>query len=147
MFVDIYIKPWARVGPYLVGILLALILHKKCQVKNVSICQHVLHYNVISLCSRNKFENEKSNMLLDLRSNVWLVASTWTFDLICRRCLGIRFPYDLRRFCVLSPLVLDAGTVLESIPPLSCAGFVYCHCTGRWAVLDNTHSKDSCAFR
>ena len=45
------------------------------------------------------------------------------------------------------PLVLDAGTVLVSVPPLICAGFVYCDCTGRWAVLDNTHSKDSGAFR
>ena len=45
------------------------------------------------------------------------------------------------------PLVLDAGTVLVSVPPLSCAGFVCCHCTGRWAVLDNTHGKDSGAFR
>ena len=44
------------------------------------------------------------------------------------------------------PLVLDAGTVLESVPPLSCAGFVCCHCTGRLAVLDNTHGKDSGAF-
>ena len=38
------------------------------------------------------------------------------------------------------PLVLDAGTVLLSVPPLSCAGSVYCHCTaGRWVVLDITH--------
>ena len=37
--------------------------------------------------------------------------------------------------------------VLESVPLLICAGFVYCHCTGRWAVFDNTHSKDSGAFR
>ena len=44
------------------------------------------------------------------------------------------------------PLVLDAG-ILVSVPPLSCAGFVCCHCTGRWAVLDNTHGKDSGAFR
>ena len=44
------------------------------------------------------------------------------------------------------PLVLDAGTVLVSVPPVSCAGFVCCHCTGRWAVLDNTHGKDSGAF-
>ena len=45
------------------------------------------------------------------------------------------------------PLVLAAGTVLVSVPPLSCAGFVCCHCTRRWAVLDNTHGKDSGAFR
>ena len=44
------------------------------------------------------------------------------------------------------PLVLDAG-ILVSVPPLSCAGFVCCHCTGRCAVLDNTHGKDSGAFR
>ena len=30
------------------------------------------------------------------------------------------------------PLILDAGTVLVSVPLLICAGFVYCHCTGRW---------------
>ena len=29
---------------------------------------------------------------------------------------------------------LDAGTVLESIQTLSTAGFVCCHCAGRWAV-------------
>ena len=40
-------------------------------------------------------------------------------------------------------LVLDAGNVFESVSPLSCAGFVYCHCTGRRAVFDNTHGKDS----
>ena len=45
------------------------------------------------------------------------------------------------------PLVLDAGTVLVSVPPLSCAGFVCCHCTRRRAVLDNTHGKNSDAFR
>ena len=45
------------------------------------------------------------------------------------------------------PLVLDAGTVLVSVQPLSCAGFVCCHCTGRWAVLDNSHGKDSGVFR
>ena len=44
------------------------------------------------------------------------------------------------------PLVLDAG-ILVSVPPLSCACFVCCHCTGRWAVSDNTHGKDSGAFR
>ena len=44
------------------------------------------------------------------------------------------------------PLVLDAG-ISVSVPPLSCAGFVCCHCTGRWAVLDNTHGKDSGVFR
>ena len=44
-------------------------------------------------------------------------------------------------------LVLDAGTVLISIPLLTCAGFVYCHCAGRWAVLDNTNGKDRDAFR
>ena len=27
------------------------------------------------------------------------------------------------------PLILDEGTVLESVPPLICAGFAYCHCT------------------
>ena len=42
-------------------------------------------------------------------------------------------------------LVLDAG-ILVSVPPLICAGFVYCHCTGRRAVLDNTHGKDSGAL-
>ena len=44
------------------------------------------------------------------------------------------------------PLVLDAG-ILVSVPLLSCAGFVCCHCTGRWAVLDYTHGKDSGALR
>ena len=44
------------------------------------------------------------------------------------------------------PLVLHAG-ILISVPPLCCAGFVCCHCTGRWAVLDDTHGKDSGAFR
>ena len=44
-------------------------------------------------------------------------------------------------------LVLEAGTDLVSVPLLICAGFVYCHCTGRWAVLDNTHCNDSGAFR
>ena len=45
------------------------------------------------------------------------------------------------------PLVLDAGTVLVSVPPLSCAGFVCCHCTRRWAVLDNTQGEDGGEFR
>ena len=45
------------------------------------------------------------------------------------------------------PLVLDIGAVLESISPLKCAGFVYYHCTERWAVLDYTRGKDSSAFR
>ena len=45
------------------------------------------------------------------------------------------------------PLVLDAEFVLLSVPPLICAGFAYCHCTRRWAVLDNTPSNDYGAFR
>ena len=44
------------------------------------------------------------------------------------------------------PLVLDACAVLVSVPPLVCAGFVYCHGTRKWAVLDYTHSRDSAAF-
>ena len=56
----------------------------------------------------------------------------------------------IKVFGVLSehlPLILDAGTVLVSVPPLSCTGFVCCQCTGRWAVLDNILGKDSGAFR
>ena len=45
------------------------------------------------------------------------------------------------------PLVMGVGIVLVSVLPLVCAGFVYCHCTDRWAVLHNTHGKDSGAFR
>ena len=45
------------------------------------------------------------------------------------------------------PLVLDAGTVFVFVPPLTGADFVYCHCPGSWAVLDNTHGKGSGAFR
>ena len=45
------------------------------------------------------------------------------------------------------PSVLGADTVLVSVPPLICVGFVYCHCTGRWAVSDNLHGKDSGACR
>ena len=37
------------------------------------------------------------------------------------------------------PLILHAGTVLESLPLLICAG--------RWAVFHNTHGKESYAFR
>ena len=42
-----------------------------------------------------------------------------------------------------NPLQLG-GTQYASV---ICAAFVYCHCTGRWAVLDNTLGKDSGAFR
>ena len=31
------------------------------------------------------------------------------------------------------PLILDEGTVLESIPLLICAGFANCHCT--WSLV------------
>ena len=44
------------------------------------------------------------------------------------------------------PLVLDAGTVLVSVPSLICAGFMYCHRIVRRTVLDNTPSKDSGTF-
>ena len=37
----------------------------------------------------------------------------------------------------------DAGTKVESVPPLIGAGFVYCYGTGRWAVIDNIYSEDS----
>ena len=39
------------------------------------------------------------------------------------------------------PLISDAGNVSVSVPLMICAGFVYWHCAGRWAVLDNTHLK------
>ena len=44
------------------------------------------------------------------------------------------------------PLVLNVGNVLVSVPMPISAGFVYCHCKKRWAVLDNTHGKYSGAF-
>ena len=49
---------------------------------------------------------------------------------------------DWSVWCVASTS-LDAGTVLESVPLLICAGFVYCHCTRRWEMFHNTHGKDS----
>ena len=45
------------------------------------------------------------------------------------------------------PLVLDVGTVLVSVSRLIYAGFVYFHYIRRRAVLENTHGKDSGAFR
>ena len=45
------------------------------------------------------------------------------------------------------PFVLDVGTVLVSVSPLICAGFVYCHCTGRCAVFDKTHGEETGASR
>ena len=45
------------------------------------------------------------------------------------------------------PLILDAGTVVESVPQLICAGFVYCHCARGGGVFDNTYGKDSSEFR
>ena len=39
-------------------------------------------------------------------------------------------------------MILDLVTVLESLPLLICAGFVYDHCSRSWAELDNTHGKD-----
>ena len=41
---------------------------------------------------------------------------------------------------------LGCGYCLLAIPPLKCAGFVNCHCTGRWVVLDNTQGEDSGTF-
>ena len=34
--------------------------------------------------------------------------------------------------------MLDAGTVLVSVPPLICAGLVYCQCIGRWCCTATT---------
>ena len=54
---------------------------------------------------------------------------------------------EIKVFGVLSthwPLILDVGTVSEYTPQLICAGFVYCHCTGRWAVFDNIQWKEQC---
>ena len=45
-----------------------------------------------------------------------------------------------------SASILDVGTVLESVLLLICAGFVDCHCTGRWAVFDNMLRKGGGAF-
>ena len=36
VFNEIYIKPWARIGPYLIGLILAYILFKKIKIKSVS---------------------------------------------------------------------------------------------------------------
>ena len=63
--------------------------------------------------------------------------------------IPVRVLVKIKGFGVLPahlPLVSDAD-ILVSVPPLSCAGFVCCHCTRRWAVLGNTHGKDSGAFR
>ena len=48
---------------------------------------------------------------------------------------------------LVSDSYIDYHLKRNSFPPLICAGFVYCHCTGKWAVLDNIHGKDSGAFR
>ena len=45
-----------------------------------------------------------------------------------------------------SRLTFHAGTVLVAIAQLIIAGFVYWHCAGSWARLENKHSKDSSAF-
>ena len=50
---------------------------------------------------------------------------------------------------VLPAQILDAGTVLESVPPLIQAGFVIWRCKGRWAVTRHTvkiavHSAKGC---
>ena len=37
VFADIYIKPYARAAPYIIGIVLAYILFKKVKLRNVSI--------------------------------------------------------------------------------------------------------------
>ena len=71
-------------------------------------------------------------------------------DLVCSKTRIIASRPIGKVFGVLPahlPLVLDAGTVLVSVPPFMCTGFVYCRCTGRWAVLDNTYGKDSGVFR
>ena len=65
------------------------------------------------------------------------------------KCIWFGLLAKIKVFAVLPahwPLVLDAGTVLVSVPPLICAGFVNCHCTVRWAVLDNTHGKDAMQY-
>ena len=41
---------------------------------------------------------------------------------------------------------LGFGHFLEFVTLLISADFVNCHCTGRWAVFDKTHRKDSVAF-
>ena len=54
----------------------------------------------------------------------------------------------IKVFGVLEALTSDLGCWhCFGIRSLVCAGFVCCHCTGRWTVLDNTHSIDSDAFR
>ena len=40
VFNEIYIKPWARIGPYLIGLILAYILFKKIKIKSVS-CEYL----------------------------------------------------------------------------------------------------------
>ena len=92
------------------------------------------------------------------------IAYTY-YSLLSRSNIEIQFPLEnlysnnfkhlglLAKIKVLGVLpahlssVLDAGTVWESVPLSSFAGFVCCHCTGRWAVLDNTHGKERGAFR
>ena len=39
--------------------------------------------------------------------------------------------------------VMNQGPVLVFPPIMICADFVRFHCTGRWAVIDNIHGKDS----
>ena len=61
--------------------------------------------------------------------------------LLRKRLYGRFSAYWLRSKCRMC-----CQHICLSVPPLSCAGFVYCHCIRRRAVLDNTHGKNSDAF-
>ena len=63
-----------------------------------------------------------------------------SFDTLLENCFDRQKLFDQKQASI-STSFLDAGTILVSVPP-----FVYCHCTWRWAVLDNTQVKDSRAF-
>ena len=95
------------------------------------------------------FELIRSNSLLSNSTETWIVM--WLSNIMPFMQL-ISSLQHIEVMGVLPahlPLVLDAGIfpgILVSIPPLRCAGFGCCYCTGRWGVLDNTHGKDSGAF-
>ena len=65
-------------------------------------------------------------------------------NITCAMSMSVMFFFVPFQFRFIIRVILG---ILVSVPPLICAGFACCHCTGRWAVLDNTHGKDSCAFR
>ncbi|XP_067945682.1 nose resistant to fluoxetine protein 6-like [Watersipora subatra] len=88
VFNDIYIKPWCRIGPYLIGLILAYILFKKVKVKSriMQAIWWVTSLGIIALVVYIPYDATKENGLF---SSSWNSTQRGLYETLCKNAWAL----------------------------------------------------------